>query len=79
MSWSISYKNSEPVLGKEQLTVYRYDKASYDSSLTAQAQLYETAEYTYTYILSEDSGFSHDDIKDSFMLLSGDEKASSKK
>ena len=77
--YNISYKNSEPVLGKEQLTVYRYDKASYDSSLTAQAQLYETAEYTYTYILSEDSGFSHDDIKDSFMLLSGDEKASSKK
>lgn len=76
--YNINYKNSEPVLGREQLTVYRYDKSSYDSSRTAQAQLYETAEYTYTYILSEDSDFFHDDIKDSFMLLSGDEKSSAK-
>ena len=74
--YNISYKNSEPVLGREQLTVYRYDKSSYDSSLTAQAKLYETADYTYTYILSEDPDFSHDDIKDGFMLLSGDEKSS---
>ena len=74
--YNISYKNSEPVLGREQLTVYRYDKSSYDSSLTAQAKLYETADYTYTYILSEDPDFSHDDIKDGFMLLSGGEKTS---
>lgn len=76
--YNISYKNNEPVLGKEQLTVYRYDKSSYDSSLTAQAKLHETAEYTYTYLLSEGAEFSHDDIKESFMLLSGDEKSSAK-
>lgn len=70
--FSVTYKEDEPVLGKELLTVYRYDKASYDSSLTAQAKLFETTDYTYTYILSEDAPFSHDDIKESFMLLSGD-------
>ena len=76
--YHISYKNNEPVLGKEQLTVYRYEKSSYDSSLTAQAKLHETAEYTYTYILSEDAAFTHDDIKNSFMLLSDNEKSSAK-
>ena len=68
--YNVSYKDGEPVLGKELLTVYRYDKSSYDSSLKAQAQLYETTDYTYTYILNEGAPFSHDDIKESFKLLS---------
>lgn len=76
--YNISYKDDEPVLGKELLTVYRYDKASYDSSLTAQAKLYETTDHTYTYILSEDAPFSHDVIKESFMLLSGDPSSKQK-
>ncbi len=76
--YQVSYKDGEPVLGKELLTVYRYDKSSYDSSLTAQAQLYETTDYTYTYILSEDAPFSHDDIKESFKLLSGDPSSKQK-
>lgn len=71
--YRVSYKNSEPVLDDELLTVYRYDKANYDSSLTAQAKLCETTAYTFTYILSEEAPFSHDDIKDSFMLLSSDD------
>ena len=41
--YNVSYKDGEPVLGKELLTVYRYDKANYDSSLMAQAQLYRSA------------------------------------
>ena len=76
--YSVTYKEDEPVLGKELLTVYRYDKSSYDSSLTAQAKLFDTTDYTYTYILSEDAPFSHDDIKESFMLLSGDTSSKQK-
>lgn len=75
--YRVSYKNSEPVLGNALLTVYRYDKASYDSSLTAQANLCETAAYTYTYLLGEDSPFTHEDIENSFMLLEADNNASS--
>ena len=70
--YSLSFKGSEPVIGSELLTVMRYEKNSYDSSLTAQASLSESAAYLYTYILSEGSPFTHDDIKDSFKLLEAD-------
>lgn len=76
--YRVSYKNSEPVLGEALLTIYRYDNADDDSSRTAQSVLYETTAYTYTYLLSEDSSLTYDDIKDSFMLLSADDTASSK-
>lgn len=71
--YGLSYKGSEPVIGNELLTVMRYEKNSYDSSLTAQANLSESASYIYTYILGEGSPFTHDDIKDSFKLLEADE------
>lgn len=77
--YRVSYKSGEPVLGDELLTIYRYDKANYDSSLTAQAKLCETNDHTYTYILGKDSSLSYDDIKDSFLLLSAEENASAKK
>lgn len=65
----VSYKNSEPELGETLMTVYRYDKSSYDSSLTTQAKLTDTAAYTYTYVLSEGSTITHENIENSFMLL----------
>lgn len=71
--YALSYKGSEPVIGKELLTVKRYEKNSYDSSLTAEAKLADTTAHTYTYILSEGSPFSHDDIIDSFLLLGAEE------
>ena len=67
--YALSYKGSEPVIGNELLTVKRYDKNSFDSSLTAEAKLLDTTTHTYTYILSEGSSFSHDDVTDSFLLL----------
>ncbi|MBQ3265621.1 MAG: hypothetical protein IJH07_07575 [Ruminococcus sp.] len=67
--YDLSFKGDEPVLGRELLTVKRYAKNSYDSSLTAEAKLRDSASYTYTYILSEGSTFTHDDINDSFYLL----------
>lgn len=67
--YDLSYKGGEPVIGKELLTVKRYDKNSFDSSLTAEAKLADTSAYTYTYILSEGSPFSHEDITDSFLLI----------
>lgn len=71
--YSLSYKGAEPVIGKELLTVMRYEKNSYDASLTAQADLSESASYIYTYILGEGSPFTHDDVKNSFMFLEADE------
>ena len=67
--YSLSFKGSEPVVGNELLTVKRYEKNSYDSSLTAEAKLYETASYTYTYILSEGSPFTHEEIESGFRLI----------
>lgn len=67
--YSLGSKGGEPVVGNELITVKRYEKNSYDSSLTAEANLSESAAYIFTYILSEGSPFTHDDIKDSFMLL----------
>ncbi len=67
--YSLSAKGAEPVVGKELITVKRYEKNSYDSSLTAEANLGESATYIYTYILKEGSPFTHDAIKDSFKLL----------
>lgn len=75
--YSVSYKNNEPVLGNALMTVYRYDKASFDSSMTTQANLCETAAYTYTYMLGEGSHVTHEDIENSFMLLEADNSASS--
>ena len=71
--YALSYKGSDPVIGKELLTVKRYAKNSFDSSLTAEAKLVETTAHTYTYILNEGSPFSHDDIIDSFLLLGAEE------
>ena len=67
--YRVSYKNSEPAAGEELLTVKRYDKRSFDSSLTAEANLYESTAYTYTYILSEGSPLTHEQIIDSFKLV----------
>ena len=66
--YMLSYKGSEPIIGKELLTVKRYEKNSFDSSLTAEAKLIDTTAYTYTYILSEGSTLSHDDVTNSFLL-----------
>lgn len=66
--YMLSYKGSEPIIGKELLTVKRYSKNSFDSSLTAEAKLIDTTAYTYTYILSEGSTLSHDDVTNSFLL-----------
>ena len=71
--YGLSDKGTDPIIGNELLTVMRYEKNSYDSSLTAQASLSESASYIYTYILGEGSPFTHDDIKDSFKLLEADE------
>ena len=76
--YRVSYKNSVPVLGGVLLTVYRYEKNSDDSSQEGQTLLDETDAYTYTYLLSEDSSISRDDIKNSFMLLSPDDDSSPK-
>ena len=67
--YDLSDKGGEPVIGSELLTVKRYDKNSFDSSLTAEAKLADTTAHTYTYILSEGPPFTHDDITDSFLLL----------
>ena len=66
--YMLNYKGSEPIIGKELLTVKRYEKNSFDSSLTAEAKLIDTTAYTYTYILSEGSTLSHDDVTNSFLL-----------
>lgn len=71
--YQVTYKSNEPVLGDSMLTVYRYEKAKFDSSMTAQAVLYETPSYTYTYLMSENSPFTHEDITKSFMLLQSDQ------
>lgn len=70
--YNFSYKNNEPVLGGELLTVKRNNKNSYDSSLTAEADLYESTAYIYTYVLNEGSPFTHDDIENSFTLLNAE-------
>lgn len=75
--YRVSYKNGEPVLGDELLTVYRYEKATHDSSHTAQAILRETTLYTYTYLLSEGSSITQADIENSFMLLAEEDNESS--
>ena len=67
--YSLNGKGGEPAVGQELITVKRYEKNSYDSSLTAEANLSESAAYIYTYILSEGSPFTHDYIKDSFVLI----------
>lgn len=71
--YELGYKGGEPVIDRELMTVKRYEKNSYDSSLTAEAKLVDTAAHTYTYILSEGSPFTHDTIKDSFHLLKADD------
>lgn len=67
--YSLTYRNSEPELGGALLTIKRYDKDSFDSSMTAEADLYESNAYIYTYILSEGSSYTHDEVKNSFMLI----------
>ncbi len=67
--YALSFKDGDPVIGSELLTVKRYGKNSYDSSRTAEADLAESSAYIYTYVLSEGSTFNHDDIKNSFTLL----------
>lgn len=66
--YALSFKDGDPVIGGELLTVKRYGKSSYDSSRTAEADLFESSNYIYTYVLSEGSPFSHDDVKNSFAL-----------
>lgn len=70
--YSLTYKDGEAVRGGELLTVKRYEKNSYDSSLTAEGDLYEDARYVYTYILGEGSAFSHDEIENSFFPMEAD-------
>jgi len=67
--YSLSYKDGDPVIGSDLLRVKRYGKNSYDSSRTAEADLFESSNDIYTYVLSEGSPFTHDDIKNSFALL----------
>lgn len=67
--YPLSYKNDAPVLDKPMLTVKRYEQSSFDSSLTAEAVLYEDSAAVYTCILGEGAPLSVDDIKDSFMLI----------
>ena len=67
--YAIDYKDAEPVPGKELLTVKRYFKSSYDSSLTAEADLYESTAYIYSYVLNEGSPFTNEIIENSFTPL----------
>ena len=66
-------KAGEPVIGKEQLTIHRHSKNEFDSTLTAEANLYEGSQYVYTYILGENSPFNHDEIESGFKLLEADQ------
>lgn len=71
--YRLNFTNAEAALGAELLTIKRYEKNSYDSSLTAEADLFESTTYIYTYILGEGSPFTHNDIENSFTLLGADE------
>lgn len=71
--YRLNFINADAALGAELLTIKRYEKNSYDSSLTAEADLFETTTYIYTYILGEGSPFTHNDIENSFTLLEADE------
>ena len=67
--YSLSHKGTEPVVGKIQLTVKRYDKSSFDPSAIPEAVLLENNTDVYTYTLANGSLFSDEDVINSFMLI----------
>lgn len=67
--YSLEHKGGEPIIGGAVLTLKRYDKGSFDSSLIAEAVLYESNTSVYTYILADGAGYTDEEIKDSFMLM----------
>ncbi len=67
--YALTHKGNEPAVGKTQLTVKRYDKGGFDSSLIPEAVLYENNTSVYTYILAEKAVYTDDDVKNSFMLI----------
>ena len=66
--YGIDDKDGKPVTGPPLITVKYYDKGKFDSETTAEAVLYESAAGVYTCILSDNSGYTYDEVKNSFML-----------
>ena len=67
--YSLTYKDGEPAAGDALLTIKRYNRSSFDAGQTDEADLYESTKSIYTYILHENSSFSHEDVKNNFVLI----------
>lgn len=67
--FTLSHKGQEPVVGAVQLTVKRYDKGDFDSSMIPEAVLYESNTDVYTYIKADGSVFTDEEILNGFIPL----------
>ena len=67
--YELSYKGTQPQVGKILLTIKRYDAAGFDSSAVPEAILYQDSSAVYTFIANEDAGFTEETVKNSFIPL----------
>ena len=65
----VEYKDNEPQTGRTILTVRRYEPGSFDSSSSSEVVLYENSTATYTYTLADNSPFTDETVKNSFIPM----------
>ena len=64
----VNEKSDKSAAGDILMTIRYYDKGEFDSSKIPEAVLYESSSGVYTCILSDDSGYTYEEVKNSFKL-----------